>query len=60
MGHDLTLISNSYGVMGTSKVELGPLATRHLGIGVGSRSLEDLCEAVLGQQLSKGPVRTSN
>ncbi|CAN0391158.1 unnamed protein product, partial [Hapterophycus canaliculatus] len=60
VGHDLSLIRNSYGVEGTRKMELGQLATKHVGIGVGSRSLEDLCASLLGQRLSKGDVRMSN
>lgn len=60
VSHDLTLINNSYGVRGARKADLGQLATKHLGIGVGSRSLEDLCAEVLGQRLSKGSVRVSN
>ena len=60
MDHDLTLIRNGYNVEGTRKVDLGQLATKHLGIGVGSRSLEDLCAKLLGQRLSKGNVRMSN
>ena len=60
MGHDLTLIRNGYNVEGTGEVDLGQLATKHLGIGVGSRSLEDLCATLLGQRLSKGNVRMSN
>eukprot|EP00903_Cladosiphon_okamuranus_P009546 g9090.t2 len=60
VGHDLTLISNSYDVRGARKADLGQLATRHLGIGVGARSLEDLCAGVLGKRLSKGGVRMSN
>lgn len=60
MGHDLTLIRNGYDVEGTGKRDLGQLATKHLGVGVGSRSLEDLCAALLGQRISKGDVRMSN
>ena len=60
VNHDLTLINNSYEVMGARTADLGQLATKHLGIGVGSRSLADLCAGVLGQQLSKGSVRVSN
>ena len=44
---------------GTAKVDLGQLATTHLGIGVGSHLLEDLCATLLGQLLSKGNVRMS-
>ena len=60
VGHDPTLIRNGYNVEGTGKVDLGQLATKHLGVGVGSRSLEDLCATLLGQRLSKGNVRMSN
>ena len=49
-----------YNVEGTGEVDLGQLATKHLGIGVGSRSLEDLCATLLGQRLSKGNVHMSN
>ena len=60
VGHDLTLIRNGYNVEGTGKVDLGQLATKHLGIGVGSRSSEDLWATLLGQRLSKDKVRMSN
>lgn len=46
MGHDLTLIKNSYDVEGAGIVDLGQLATKHLGIAVGSRSLGGLSETL--------------
>lgn len=51
-----TLINISYDVRGARKADLGQLATRHLGIGVGSRSLEDLCAGVLGHSDSRKAV----
>lgn len=61
MGHDLTLIRDCYDVEGAGMVDLGQLATRHLGIAVGSRSLDKLSATLLRRRLSKAnSVRMDN
>ena len=57
---DITLINDSYDVEGTGAVDLRQLATKHMGIAVGSRSLEKLSATLLRRRLSKGSVRMSN
>lgn len=61
VGHDLTLIRDSYDVEGAGMVDLGQLATKHLGIAVGSRSLGSLSTTLLRRRLSKAnSVRMDN
>ncbi|CAM9573809.1 unnamed protein product, partial [Laminaria digitata] len=53
VGHDITLIKDSYDVEGAGMVDLGQLATKHLEIAVGSRSLGSLSTTLLCRRLSK-------
>ena len=61
VGHDLTLIRDSYDVEGAGMVDLGQLARTHLGIATGSRSLGSLSTILLRRRLSKdNSVRMGN
>lgn len=57
---DLTRIKTDYGVEGTGAVDVGVLAGQHLGVPMGQRSLSCLVASLLGRDLAKGGVRTSD
>lgn len=57
---DLARIKTDYGVDSMGAVDVGVLTGQHLGVPIGQRSLSGLVASLLGRDLAKGGVRTSD